>query len=94
MNNDMVRELRMIRALLERIAKKLEVPEPVAPAKKPWTGPHAVSVTKVFGRPIETGSTDVPSALTPEMRRAAEEQKKRDGNPKSVETFTAEAGKR
>ena len=85
-----LKELRAIRGLLEGIAKRLGVPEPVAPVKKPWSGSHAVSVRKVFGHPVEAGSVDVPSALTPEMRRAAEEQKKTPGNPKSVATFKAD----
>lgn len=78
-------EVRGLRADLRRRAGE---PEPVeAEKKKPWGA--VMSVTKQFGRVIEPESGDVPSGITPEMRRITEEQS-REANPKGVETFKAD----
>src|SRR5689334_13512005 len=79
-------ELKDLRAELARRAGE---PVPEKPKAKPWTGSHAVSVRTMFGRVVETESADLPSAITPEMRRITEEQAK-PSNPKAVETFKAD----
>jgi hypothetical protein len=77
-----------VRGLRADLRRRNGEPEPVEPEKKkPWGS--VASVTKQFGRVVETESADVPSAITPEMRRITEEQAK-ESNPKAVETFTAD----
>jgi hypothetical protein len=80
-------EVRGLRADLRRRAGE---PEPVeAEKKKPW-GLPVVSVTKAFGKPVDVGASDVPSALTPSMRREAEAQKVEPSNPRGIETVKAD----
>jgi len=80
-----------VRGLRAELRKRAGEPEPVEiEKKKPWA-----SVTSVTRNHLthETVSDDpaVPSALTDQMRKAADAQKRQDSNPKSVETFKADA---
>jgi len=85
-----LKELRKQTAILQAFAEKLGVEPKAKP--KPWTkGSVAVAVTKNYlTRTITGEDAAVPSALTPEMRKAAEAQTVEPSNPKSIETFEPE----
>jgi hypothetical protein len=81
----LVKLLSEVRDLRDDLARRAGEPT-IEP--KPWGS--VTSVTRAFGKPVDVGASDVPSALTPEMKEAADEQAKTPGNPKSVATFKAD----